>query len=52
MPLPRCYNYEAFDIATKSAWILGKPGAEATRQTTDSLCSLLDEMEATTRLLD
>ncbi|ALE86349.1 WXG100 family type VII secretion target [Pseudonocardia sp. HH130629-09] len=52
MPLPRCYNYEAFDIATKSAWILGKPGAEATRQTADSLRSLVDDMAATKQTLD
>jgi hypothetical protein len=52
MPLPRCYNYEAFDIATKAAWILGKPGAEATRQTSDGLRKLVDDMATTKQTLD
>ncbi|GAA4995591.1 hypothetical protein WHI96_00195 [Pseudonocardia tropica] len=52
MPLPRCYNYEAFDIATKAAWIIGKPGAEATRQTSDGLRRLVDDMAATKQTLD
>ncbi|GAA1075961.1 WXG100 family type VII secretion target [Pseudonocardia alni] len=52
MPLPRCYNYEAFDIATKAAWILGKPGAQATRQTSDGLRKLVDDMATTKQTLD
>ncbi|WP_226354332.1 WXG100 family type VII secretion target [Pseudonocardia sp. ICBG601] len=52
MPLPRCYNYEAFDIATKAAWIIGKPGAEAMRQTSDGLRKLVDDMATTKQTLD
>ena len=52
MPLPRCYNYEAFDIETKSAWILGKPGAAASRQTSDGLRKLVDDMATTKQALD
>ncbi|WP_226354335.1 hypothetical protein [Pseudonocardia sp. ICBG601] len=52
MPLPRCCNYEAFDIATKAAWIIGKPGAEAMRQTSDGLRKLVDDMATTKQTLD
>lgn len=52
MALPRCYAFEAFDIATKAAWIFGKPGVEAMRQTSDGLRKLVDDMATTKQTLD
>lgn len=52
MALPRCYAFEAFDIAAKAAWILDKPGAEAMRQTSDGLRKLVDDMATTKQTLD
>ena len=52
MALPRCSAFEVFDIATKAAWLLDKPGAEAMRQTSDGLRKLVDDMATTKQALD
>ncbi|MEJ8279717.1 hypothetical protein [Pseudonocardia spirodelae] len=52
MALPRCNYFEAYDLATKVAWITGKPGSAATRQTSDGLGRLVDDMATTKQTLD
>ncbi|MBC3194631.1 hypothetical protein H7X46_26635 [Pseudonocardia sp. C8] len=46
MALPRCYAFEAFDMATKFAWVKGQPGMSAAQQVSDGLTSLTDNLGA------
>ncbi|MEV1293933.1 hypothetical protein [Pseudonocardia sp. NPDC049635] len=44
MTIFRCYNFAAFDMATKFGWVDGKPGIAATLPASDGLRSLTDSL--------
>ncbi|SFN21565.1 hypothetical protein SAMN05216207_101098 [Pseudonocardia ammonioxydans] len=45
MALPVCYNFEAFDMATKFAWVNDQPGMAAAQQVSDGLTTLTGSLE-------
>jgi hypothetical protein len=52
MPVLGCYNFAAFDMATKFAWVNGQPGMTVAQQTSDGLTTLATTLDTTRQSTD